>query len=850
MASKKEKYLESAQRFMLKGQLDKAIKDYQQVVALEPKEIRYRQKLAELLVRDSRKEEAIAQYEGIAKHYAENSYFLKAIAVYKQIQRLSPNNTEIVLTIASLNHKQGLIGNALAEYGQVVAQYEKEGLLKEAIKVIEQMLVIDGDQAATRLKHAEILYASGAEDASYEAFSSLARSLKTRGDAAAAQQVAERMGQLFASRQEDDLDAIEARIEAGECEGAINLLHERLKGDRGDLRAWQLLCDAERRSGNSTALRQAYAQMLNLFPDQLDVIEAGIRFHIDSADSRGALSLIERHLPRFLEKGRTQAAESLLLSLSADVAREAKAVEALKRVYQAAGAVDKLDALTQEGESQFRPEQSLFSSQPSQGADAELLSAFGAPAPSDPSAGSGAEPPSPWEAENPASAAVAAPGAAGAPKAAAAPWEEEIDLDLDDDGGSAVAAAGEVELPVDFSLDLDLEEEPSSLPAEESSPFGAPVASEQVPSSFGDLSFFEEAPSPVASAPSAEPAAPQAAASPFEMEISLDEDLSSFAEAGSPPEEAPSPFGGAAASEELSSPFGEAAASEELASPFGPEPSPASAVAPPSSALQAGDTLVEGAGEIPLELDLAEDSSIPDFGWQQGAPLETAVESGEVADDAVMAGAGHPDGLEHAEEIEEVEEVELHDDLADLSNALEELGLAEEPAELPEEAQLQPVPPEEPLRGWEEIFPQNAAGEVVDLGELESHYDLGVGYKEMGMYSKAIQEFELAAGNPQRRLDCLTLQAVCFREKGEPEKAQDLLQRGRELDVLSSEERATICYELGYLYESQGAPREAIELYREVHLSDPTFHDVAERLSALTGEESLDFIDLEEAELQ
>ena len=85
LASKKDKFLESAQRFVLKGQLDKAIKDYQQVVALEPKEIRYQQRLAELLVRESRKEEAIAQYEGIGKHYAENSYFLKAIAVYKQI---------------------------------------------------------------------------------------------------------------------------------------------------------------------------------------------------------------------------------------------------------------------------------------------------------------------------------------------------------------------------------------------------------------------------------------------------------------------------------------------------------------------------------------------------------------------------------------------------------------------------------------------------------------------------------------------------------------------------------------------------------------------------------------------
>jgi tetratricopeptide (TPR) repeat protein len=266
--------------------------------------------------------------------------------------------------------------------------------------------------------------------------------------------------------------------------------------------------------------------------------------------------------------------------------------------------------------------------------------------------------------------------------------------------------------------------------------------------------------------------------------------------------------------------------------------------------LPAEEAVVEGKGEIPLELDLAEEPEFPDFGWQETTGLGTAAEAGKPAGGAEIAETEGLGDVEEAEEIEAVEELELHDDLADLSKALEELALEEEPAELPVEAELLPVPPAQPLRGWEEIFPQAAPGDAIDLGELESHYDLGVGYKEMGMYGKAIQEFELAAGNPQRRLDCLTLQAVCFREKGEPEKAQDLLQRGRELDVLSSEERVTICYELGYHYESQGASQEAIELYREVHLSDPTFHDVAERLSALTGEESLDFIDLEEAEVQ
>ena len=49
MSTKKEKLLESAQKFIQKGQIDRAIKDYEQIVALDPSDQRYRQRLAELL---------------------------------------------------------------------------------------------------------------------------------------------------------------------------------------------------------------------------------------------------------------------------------------------------------------------------------------------------------------------------------------------------------------------------------------------------------------------------------------------------------------------------------------------------------------------------------------------------------------------------------------------------------------------------------------------------------------------------------------------------------------------------------------------------------------------------------
>lgn len=90
MASNREKLLESAQKFILKGQLDRAIKDYQQVVALDPKDTRHRQRLAELLVRSGRNDEAVTEYEVIGKFYDDNGYYLKAIASTSRYRSLLP----------------------------------------------------------------------------------------------------------------------------------------------------------------------------------------------------------------------------------------------------------------------------------------------------------------------------------------------------------------------------------------------------------------------------------------------------------------------------------------------------------------------------------------------------------------------------------------------------------------------------------------------------------------------------------------------------------------------------------------------------------------------------------------
>lgn len=200
MSSKKSKLLESAQKNVLKGQIDRAIVEYRQLIELDPGDLRHRQRIAELLTKINRKDEAIKEYSFLAKHYIDSVHYLKAIAVYKQIQKLDQENPDIALTLASLNEKQGLIGNAIAEYASAVQIYEKSGENLKALKSLECIMALDSGNYAVKLRIAEKYFTTGAEEKSFETFASLLTDLNTRNDENGYRLIAERAFNLFGDR--------------------------------------------------------------------------------------------------------------------------------------------------------------------------------------------------------------------------------------------------------------------------------------------------------------------------------------------------------------------------------------------------------------------------------------------------------------------------------------------------------------------------------------------------------------------------------------------------------------------------------------------------------------------------
>jgi pilus assembly protein FimV len=148
----------------------------------------------------------------------------------------------------------------------------------------------------------------------------------------------------------------------------------------------------------------------------------------------------------------------------------------------------------------------------------------------------------------------------------------------------------------------------------------------------------------------------------------------------------------------------------------------------------------------------------------------------------------------------------------------------------------------ESLNELAEVFQEfrSELGEMDDEDEdLETHYNLGIAYREMGLLDEAIGEFQKVAkavqkGKPFRySMNCATLLALSFTDKGEPKIAALWYQRALDVPGLDQEAVLALRYDLGMALDMAGEANAALDSFRQVYAMNIDYRDVADRIATL-----------------
>ncbi|MBX3202266.1 MAG: tetratricopeptide repeat protein [Labilithrix sp.] len=139
----------------------------------------------------------------------------------------------------------------------------------------------------------------------------------------------------------------------------------------------------------------------------------------------------------------------------------------------------------------------------------------------------------------------------------------------------------------------------------------------------------------------------------------------------------------------------------------------------------------------------------------------------------------------------------------------------------------------------EEVFAKFKEGvaKQISVEDSDSHYNLGIAYKEMLLLDDAIREFDVAARDPKHECVCRSMIGMIQIERGNVNEAIEAFLQGLNASIKDPSQETVLCFEIGAAYEAKKMTKDALSYYQKAMRRDPNYRDVQERVRRLSKAE-------------
>jgi tetratricopeptide (TPR) repeat protein len=244
LAIDKDKILAEVQKHLNRNNVDRALRELAVIVREDPKDLRVRQKVAELLARQGKLAEAMREFQVVAEAYERGGFFPKAAAIYKQMLRLEPDSMRWHLSLGEIYLQLALMSDAADHFGIVARHTEKNGTSQERAEIYQKLLRLNPDNLEYAEKLAEVYAKENDVVAAAQVWEGLVSPLEGRQDWENLTRVLEKLSSL----RPEDLDLVHRLanhyLDRGDPKRALAKLQISFKANPQDTETLNLLADA------------------------------------------------------------------------------------------------------------------------------------------------------------------------------------------------------------------------------------------------------------------------------------------------------------------------------------------------------------------------------------------------------------------------------------------------------------------------------------------------------------------------------------------------------------------------------------------------------------------------------
>ena len=310
--SDKTRIIELAEREVRAGRTEEAIAEYKKLLSGDAPDPTVNNIIGDLYVNLDRYADAVSAFQAVAGYYESKGFYSQALAIYKKISKIDPDNVVFIVRMGDLFDRQGFTTEAKREYLKAEQRLQRDKRTKELMFLYDKLIKLDRENVSYKLSLADLFGQEGFLDEAVVQLNDATDLLLSRNQLEEAEKVIQKAQSL---RGEDDrslTNHVEVLKRSGRRKEAMDIVEGILGRDEENVHFQNVMGTLYLEEGELKKAQEIFSGIIARYPLNTSArIKLGKVYSLQNKPDK-AFELLKPLIASLIKKQKQDKAEGLL----------------------------------------------------------------------------------------------------------------------------------------------------------------------------------------------------------------------------------------------------------------------------------------------------------------------------------------------------------------------------------------------------------------------------------------------------------------------------------------------------------------------------------------------------------